>query len=106
MFCKNCGNQLNDAAEICPKCGVPVVSRPQVANIPNHMAGAIITALFCLIPGIFAIVYACKVNDKLAQGDYDGAMSASKAAYWWTTGTAIAAGVLIVFGAIFGAVAG
>ena len=26
MFCTNCGNELNDRAVICPKCGVPTVN--------------------------------------------------------------------------------
>ena len=27
MFCKNCGNQIADAAVVCPKCGVPVAGK-------------------------------------------------------------------------------
>lgn len=26
MFCTNCGNELNDKALVCPKCGVPTVN--------------------------------------------------------------------------------
>lgn len=32
MFCKNCGNQLNDNAVICPNCGVPVNN----SNLQNN----------------------------------------------------------------------
>lgn len=60
-------------------------SRPApVAYVPNHLAGAIITTLFCcLIGGIIAIVYACKVNTMLAAGDIEGARSASSTARTW-----------------------
>ncbi len=33
MFCPNCGNQCNDNAVICVKCGCAL--RKQAANIPN-----------------------------------------------------------------------
>lgn len=54
------------------------------AYVPNHLAGAIITTLFCcLIGGIVAIVYACKVNTMLAAGDIEGAKAASATARTW-----------------------
>lgn len=87
MFCKNCGNQIADAAAVCPKCGVPIADKsgaPVTKQVPNHMIGAILTTIFCcLIGGIVSIVYASKVNTKLAQGDIDGARAASKTAKLW-----------------------
>lgn len=88
MFCRNCGNQIADAAVICPKCGVPVAGKsivaPATEQVPNHMVGAILTALFCCqIGGIVAIVYAAQVNSKLARGDVEGARAASKTAGTW-----------------------
>ena len=103
MFCKNCGNQLADAAVICPKCGVPVAGKsiaPATEQVPNHMVGAVLTALFCCqIGGIVAIVYAAQVNSKLARGDVEGARAASKTANTWIT-VNIITGVLI--GIIYG----
>lgn len=32
MFCRNCGNGLNDMASICPTCGVPVGQGNQYCN--------------------------------------------------------------------------
>ena len=87
MFCKNCGNQIADAAVVCPKCGVSIAGKAVASTaeqVPNHMVGAILTTLFCcLIGGIVSIVYAAKVNTKLAQGDIEGARAASKTAKTW-----------------------
>ena len=87
MRCKNCGNEIADAAVVCPKCGVSVAGKSVAQGaerVPNHMVGAILTTLFCcLIGGIISIVYASKVNAKLAQGDIDGARAASKTAKLW-----------------------
>ena len=89
MFCAQCGAQIDDKAVVCPKCGVPVAgSKPatQVAavGVPNHLVGAILTALFCcLIGGIIAIIYSTQANTKLAMGDVDGAKAAAKTAQTW-----------------------
>ena len=103
MFCQNCGNQIADAAVVCPKCGVPVAGKfiaPATEQVPNHMVGAVLTALFCCqIGGIVAIVYAAQVNSKLACGDVEGARAASKTANTWITVNVIT-GVLI--GIIYG----
>lgn len=98
MFCKNCGNQIADAAVVCPKCGVPVAGKSVASateQVPNHMVGAILTALFCCqIGGIVAIVYAAQVNTKLARGDIEGARAASKTANTWIM-VSIITGVLL-----------
>jgi len=82
MFCSECGAEINDKAVVCPKCGVPVVLNSEA--VPNHLAGAILSTLFCcLLGGIVAIVYATRVNTKLAQGDLAGATVASNKARFW-----------------------
>ena len=87
MFCANCGNQIADAAVVCPKCGVPVAGKcvsPATEQVPNHMVGAVLTTLFCCqIGGIVAIIYAAQVNTKLARGDVEGARAASRTANRW-----------------------
>lgn len=107
MFCKNCGNQLADAAVVCPKCGVPVAGKSVASateQVPNHLVGAILTTIFCCqIGGIVAIVYAAQVNTKLARGDVEGARAASKTANTWII-VNIITGVLIgILYAIIGA---
>ena len=115
MRCKNCGNEIADAAVVCPKCGVSVAGKSVAQGaerVPNHMVGAILTTLFCcLIGGIISIVYASKVNAKLAQGDIDGARAASKTAKLWIVINMIVGFVVgiiptvgILMGALFPAV--
>ena len=113
MFCKNCGNQIADAAVVCPKCGVPVAGKSVASvaeQVPNHMVGAILTAIFCCqIGGIVAIVYAAQVNSKLASGDIEGARAASKTASTWIAVNIIIGligGLLYVIFAVVGALSG
>lgn len=76
-------------------------------TVPNHMAGAILATIFCCqITGIVAIVYAAKVNTKLAQGDIDGAICASQSARTWIGVSLIPAilyGLVCLVSAILGA---
>lgn len=52
-----------------------------VQQIPNYLWQSIVVTLCCCLPlGIVAIIFAAQVNDKLRQGDYAGAMEASKKA--------------------------
>jgi len=107
MFCKKCGGQIADAAIVCPKCGTSVTGRslaPASEKVPNHMVGAILTTLFCcLIGGIVSIVYAAKVNTKLAQGDIEGARAASKTAKTWIIVNMVAIPLIGLLGIFMGA---
>ena len=50
----------------------------------NHLALAIISAIACcLITGVVSIIYSTQVNSKYEDGDYAGAMAASKNAKLW-----------------------
>lgn len=99
MYCKNCGNEISDAAVVCPKCGVSVANKPVAAGaqVANHMVGAILCTLFCCLPcGIVAIVKASQVNTKLAQGDVAGAENAARSAKTWIL-VAVILGVIVIF---------
>ncbi|HEY0004025.1 MAG TPA: CD225/dispanin family protein [Pyrinomonadaceae bacterium] len=59
---------------------------PQTApgNIPNYLVPAILVTLFCCLPtGVVSIIYASQVSGKVAAGDIQGAMAASKNAKTW-----------------------
>ena len=108
MFCSECGNQINDKAVVCPRCGVPVAGKANAAagtaNVPNHMVGAILSTIFCcVIGGVVAIVYATQVNTKLAQGDITGAQAASRAAMGWIIANVCVGLVVSVLSFIAGA---
>jgi hypothetical protein len=60
----------------------PPIDAP--ANVPNYLVPAILATLFCCLPvGVVSIVFATQVNTKVAAGDIQGAMVASKSAKLW-----------------------
>lgn len=98
MFCRKCGCELDDSSVACYKCGAPTGDGADVApapaapaavvNVPNHLVAAILTTIFCcLIGGIVSIIYSTQVNTKLAQGDIEGARSASRKSLGWIIGS-------------------
>lgn len=51
----------------------------------NWLVESILATLFCCLPfGVAGIVFAAQVNSKYQQGDYAGALQASKDAGKWT----------------------
>jgi phage FluMu protein Com len=53
-------------------------------QVRNYLVEAILCTLFCCLPfGVVAIVFAAQVNGKLAAGDYQGAVEASRTARTW-----------------------
>ncbi|MER3376452.1 MAG: CD225/dispanin family protein [Allomuricauda sp.] len=70
----------------------------------NYMVLAILSTIFCCIAtGIASIIYASKVNEHYARGEYAEAQSASKNAKMWALiGLGAAALIWIVYFAIFG----
>jgi hypothetical protein len=49
-------------------------------KVPNYLIPAIISAICCLPLGVVSIIFAAQVNGKVATGDMDGALNASKKA--------------------------
>jgi hypothetical protein len=90
MFCPKCGQQNDDNAYKCVKCGeilqqaAPTGALPP-GTVPNYLVQAILVTIFCCLPfGIAAIVFAAQVNGKLAAGDMAGAVAASNKAKLWS----------------------
>ena len=94
MYCKNCGTELPQGANVCPGCGTAVP-----VNIPNHLVGAILVTVFCCqVFGIISIVYAASVNGKIAAGNYAGAQAAAdkaKAWLWWGFGIGLTINIIV-----------
>jgi hypothetical protein len=91
MFCAQCGVQNRDDAKNCQACGASLKPNPYqtagalpAGSVPNHLWLAILSTVFCFFPfGIVAIVYAIRVDNILARGDYQGAVQASRTAKIW-----------------------
>ncbi len=61
----------------------PATIQPR-PKIPSYLVQSILCTLFCCLPfGIPAIVFASRVNNKIATGDIDGAQEDSKKAKMW-----------------------
>ncbi len=74
----------------------PPTSTP--ASVPNYLIPAILS-LFCCWPlSVVAIIFAAQVNGKVASGDIQGAMDASKKAKLFSF---IAIGIGLVCGVIY-----
>jgi interferon-induced transmembrane protein len=68
------------------------------ANVPNYLIPAILS-LFCCWPlSIVAIIFAAQVNGKVASGDIQGAMDASKKAKLFSF---IAIGIGLCLGLVY-----
>ena len=66
MFCKNCGNEVNDNAVICVKCGCSLKDEPKKNENNNQW---LITLLLCFFLGGFGIhrFYVGKTGTGIAQ---------------------------------------
>jgi len=65
-------------------------------GIPDYLVQSILCTIFCCWPlGIPAIVYAARVNKKIAAGDMDGAREASRSAKTWC-GVSLGIGLVIL----------
>jgi Interferon-induced transmembrane protein/zinc-ribbon domain len=72
---------------------------PSAVQVPNYLVHAILVTFFCCLPlGIVSIIYATQVNTKLALGDIQGAIEASKQAklFAWI-GFGVTAGLLVLY---------
>ena len=57
MFCPNCGEEVSQLAEICPKCGVRVKNTSSVAGGEDRPNIAVNLVSFCCIPILGIIMY-------------------------------------------------
>ena len=84
-YCRECGAEVNERAVVCVKCGCAIDcgNRKSVRRSPkvkNHLIDAIVSVFFCFPLGIVAIIFAVQSQQKLSNGDYQGAVADSKVA--------------------------
>ena len=119
-FCTQCGTRMEDKSAFCPNCGAPQEKQsaqnaysqapqyqaPQYQNNQYQyqylepyptgglMALSIVTALFCLIPGIIAINKTRSINNCVT---YEEQMQAVRSVKIWCA-VGIVIGILAIVG--------
>ena len=84
MFCKNCGAEISDQADVCIKCGVKV-NKDMGKPPKTWLTESILVTLFCCLPfGIAGIVNASKVESLFYKGNIEEAYNRSAKAGKWT----------------------
>lgn len=54
MYCKNCGNEIDDSAVVCTKCGCATDNMQNVSTKPKQKSGKYIASLVFLIISLCA----------------------------------------------------
>ena len=62
MYCKNCGEEIDDRAVVCIKCGVPTEIHPVNDELSGISIAAIICAFFVPLAGFILGLSACKMQ--------------------------------------------
>ncbi|MFL6375719.1 MAG: CD225/dispanin family protein [Pyrinomonadaceae bacterium] len=62
---------------------VPDYEKASIDGIPTHLVGSVISLLFCLIPGIIAVVYAVGTRNAKKQFDAEKAVASERLAMRW-----------------------
>lgn len=122
QFCEKCGNNLrsslslskSDSIEVqspspeswspnvaaSPVAPTAVVAPNAVVALDNFLVQSIIVTLCCCLPfGIVSIVYAAKVNDLRAAGNFYGANEAALKArfwFWWALGVGLPVQIILL----------
>lgn len=80
--------------------GYPPQQPPAGQAPSNNLVIAIIGLIFCLLPGIFAVVKASQVNGLWAQGQYAEAQASADAAKKWGIASIVLGGILVAINII------
>ena len=62
---------------------MPDHERASISGIPTHLVGSLISLIFCLIPGIVAVVYALQTRDAKKRFDTEKAEASERKAKGW-----------------------
>lgn len=130
MFCKKCGLQIDDNACFCEHCGADqrpaaepqpevFVSQPEQPSVgynpiftpqaeapavkgTTYLVWSILVTLFCCLPlGIPAIIFAAKIDNCNARGDFAAAAQNARKAKNFCIWGAVASVVVLLFYILF-----
>lgn len=99
-------NAVPPQPPVAPPPAYPQQPQQPAPHISNYLAWAIVCIFLCWPLAIPAIVYASKVNNLIAMGDYEGAMNASKNAKTFCIIATVLGAIAIVLGIIGGIIGG
>lgn len=99
-------NTVPPQPPVAPPPAYPQQPQQPAPHISNYLAWAIVCIFLCWPLAIPAIVYASKVNNLIAMGDYEGAMNASKNAKTFCIIATVLGAIAIVLGIIGGIIGG
>ena len=99
-------NAVPPQPPVAPPPAYPQQPQQPAPHISNYLAWAIVCIFLCCPLAIPAIVYASKVNNLIAMGDYEGAMIASKNAKTFCIIATVLGAIAIVLGIIGGIIGG
>lgn len=94
MYCKNCGKEIDNNAEICPLCGVRVKeATPEKVDNPSHFAGV----ASCCFPIVGLILYFIWKDEK---------PKSAKVVCYWTLGGMVTLVLIYVLCIVLGIASG
>ena len=91
MFCNKCGNELNDGAKFCPKCGASFQTTEKTKEKEKkkfHLGRFIVIACICILVGMVVDVVSGRYNapyNATYQFERGGKVNISDITYWYNS---------------------
>ena len=87
MFCNKCGNELNDGAKFCPKCGASFQTTEKTKEKEKkkfHLGRFIVIACICILVGMVVCVVGGR-EYATYQFEHGGKVNISDITYWYNS---------------------
>ena len=63
--CKECGKEISDKADMCPRCGYKINSKKEIVKSNQIRAGSIVSLIACSIVITLVVAYIIMINSEL-----------------------------------------